>query len=400
MTAIGQTILRILAIVGKELVEVVRRPGAIISLVLGPFLILAVFGLGYNGVRRPLDTVVVIPPESGLPADAARYQELAGGGLRIVDVVADRDTAVERLRSGDVDVVVVAPVDPSARFEAGEQSTIEVVIDVVDPIEANYAGFLASGLSSAVNREILTELARDGREFALSNGDTRLERVPPELVASPTRAELVNVAPSAPGPVAFFGPAVLVLILQHLAITLIALSLVRERTSGLMDLFRVAPVSPAELMAGKLVAYGIIGGAIAAVTVALLVNAFQVPFLGDPGVLVAVIAAMLAAALGMGLVVAVVSDSERQVVQLSLLLLLASVFFSGFVLSIDEFEPFLRGIAYLLPVTHGISLVGDVMLRGGGTGAADLAAWVALMAITAVTVVGAWVVLRRSMRSV
>ncbi len=397
MTAIVQTFVRILAIVGKELVEVVRRPGAMISLVLGPFLILAVFGLGYNGVRRPLDTVVVVPPASGLPADVARYQELAGGGLRIVDVVPEREAAVERLRSGEVDVVVVAPGDPQGAFEAGEQSTIEVIIDVVDPIEANYAGFLASGLSSAVNREIITQMASDGRDLALANGDTSLEEVSPELVASPTKADLVNVAPSTPGPVAFFGPAVLVLILQHLAITLIALSLVRERTSGLMDLFRVAPVSPAELMAGKLVAFGIIGGAIAAVTVALLVKVFGVPFLGDPSVLVAALAVMLLAALGMGLLVAMVSDSERQVVQLSLLLLLASVFFSGFVLSIDEFEPFLKGIAYLLPVTHGIALVGDIMLRGDGTGPA---AWLALLAIAAVTMLLSWVLLRRSMRSV
>ena len=400
MTAIAQTVMRILAIVGKELVEVVRRPGALISLVLGPFLIMAVFGLGYNGVRRPLDTLVVIPPASELPADAARYQELAGGGLRIVDVVPDRAAAMERLQSGEVDVVVVAPADPSARFQAGEQSTIEVIVDLVDPIEANYAGFLASGLSSAVNREIITQMASDGRDLALANGDTSLERVSPELVASPTKADLVNVAPSTPGPVAFFGPAVLVLILQHLAITLIALSLVRERTSGLMDLFRVAPVSPAELMAGKLVAFGIMGGAIAAVTVTLLVKVFGVPFLGDPGVLVAVIVAMLLASLGMGLLVAVVSDSERQVVQLSLLLLLASVFFSGFVLSIDEFEPFLQAIAALLPVTHGIALVGDVMLRGGGTDATDASSWLALLAIAAITTVGSWLLLRRSMRSV
>jgi ABC-2 type transport system permease protein len=221
--------------------------------------------------------------------------------------------------------------------------------------------------------------------------------VSPDLVAAPTEARVSNIAPSSPGPVAYFGPAVLALILQHVAITLIALSLVRERTSGLMDLFRVAPVSPAELMAGKLAAYGLIGGAIATLTVTLLVQAFGVPFLGDPIVLVGAIGALTVASLGVGLVVAVVSDSERQVVQLSLLLLLASVFFSGFVLSVQEFEPFLQVLASALPVTHGIRLIGDVMLRGGQT---DVTSWIALLAITAVTVIGSWVLLRRSMRSI
>ena len=53
MRALTTTILRLLALVGKELVEVIRRPGALVSLVLGPFLIMAVFGLGYNGERQP-----------------------------------------------------------------------------------------------------------------------------------------------------------------------------------------------------------------------------------------------------------------------------------------------------------------------------------------------------------
>src|SRR3546814_2948786 len=61
------------------------------------------------------------------------------------------------------------------------------------------------------------------------------------------------------------------------------------------------------------------------------------------------------------------SDSERQAVQLSLLVLLASVFFSGFVLAVDEFTPPVRAIAYTLPVTHGIQLLQDFMLRGSTT---------------------------------
>jgi ABC-2 type transport system permease protein len=52
---------RILAFVGKELVETIRRPGAIVSLVLGPFLIMALFGVGFDGIRRPLETIVVAP---------------------------------------------------------------------------------------------------------------------------------------------------------------------------------------------------------------------------------------------------------------------------------------------------------------------------------------------------
>jgi ABC-2 type transport system permease protein len=207
---------------------------------------------------------------------------------------------------------------------------------------------------------------------------------------------LHNLAPSTPRVISFFGPAVLALILQHLAVTLVAMSLVRERTSGVMELFRISPVSAAEVLAGKVIAYGVLGAIIAFVTVGLLVVGFGIPILG-PSVLVALtIGLLLLASIGLGLVVAVVSDSERQAVQLSLLVLLASVFFSGFVLSIDEFSEPVRALAYLLPVTHGIILLQDLMLRGTTTETWEFGA---LVLIAAVTLFIAWVLMRRSMRT-
>jgi ABC-2 type transport system permease protein len=387
-------IVRLLAFIGKELIETFRRPGAIISLVLGPFLIMAVFGLGYSGIKRPLETVVVAPPSSGLPADAQTYQELAGGGLHIALVTPDRAAAEAELAAGRADVLIIAPEDPETAFRAGEQSVIEVQIDAIDPVEVNYAGFLAAGLASQVNREIIERVAEEGQGYAISAGEEGAAEIPPSVVAAPTRAELVNVAPSQPGVIAYFGPAVLALILQHLAVTLVALSLVRERTTGVIELFRIAPVSTTEVLVGKVLAFGLLGSGIAFITVALLVYGFGVPMLANEALVAATIVLLLVASLGLGLLIAVVSDSERQAVQLSLLVLLASVFFSGFVLSIEEFTEPVRAIAYMLPVTHGIRLLQDLMLRGSTTQAWE---FLALAGIAMVTLVAAWALLRRSM---
>ena len=394
MRAIVAVVIRLLAFIGKELTETFRRPGAIVSLVLGPFLIMAVFGLGYNGVKRPLETVVVAPPTSGLSQDVATYQALAGGGLRVAEVTTDRATGVARLAAGTADVVIVAPDDADARFQAGEQSVIEVLVDTVDPVAVNYAGFLAAGLASEVNRQIIERAATEGQGYALAAGETGAAEIPPSVVAAPTRAQLVNQAPSQPGVIAYFAPAVLALILQHLAVTLVALSLVRERTSGVLELFRIAPVSTGEILAGKVLAFGLLGGGIAAISLAMMVAAFAVPILGGQALIAGTIALLLVASLGLGLFIATISDSERQAVQLSLLVLLASVFFSGFVLSIDEFTPAVQAVAFTLPVTHGIRLLQDLMLRGGTQ---ETWEFLALGIIALVTLVGAWILLRRGM---
>jgi ABC-2 type transport system permease protein len=391
-----KAITRVLAFVGKEIVEVARRPGVLLSLVLGPFLVLAIFGAGYSGYRRPLNTIVVVPPDSGLPTDVAAYSEISGSGLEVTEVTTDAAAAEQRLRDRQVDVVLVAPDNVEEQFRSGQQSTIQVKVNVVDPVDQNYTTFLARALEREVNRVIVERIAEEGQTYALSAGASEAAAIPPSVVAAPTKAEIVNIAPAQPGVVQFFGTAVLALILQHMAVTLIALSVVRERTTGLFELFRVSPIRTAEMLIGKIVAFGILSAAIAGLTFALLILGFNVPMLGDGGTLAMVVTLLIVASLGLGLLVAALSDSERQAVQLSLLLLLASVFFSGFVLGTDEFTEPVRSMTALLPVTNGIQLIGDVMLRGGISSMTQVA-------VLAAEVVGytalAWLILRRVLRS-
>ena len=386
---------RVLAFVGKELVEVVRRPGALFSLILGPFLILAIFGAGYSGYRRPLNTVIVVPQGSGLPTTVDAYEDISGAGLEVTDVTTDEASAQQRLEDRQVDVVLVAPDNVEQQFRAGKQSVIQVRVNVTDPVDQNYTTFLARALEREVNRIIVEKIAEEGQTYALSKGAADAAQIPPSVVAAPTKAEVHNIAPAQPGVVQFFGTAVLALVLQHMAVTLIALSVVRERTSGLFELFRVSPIRLGELVVGKVLAFGLLSGLIALLTFALLIFGLNVPMLGDAGALAGVVALLVLASLGLGMLIAAVSDSERQVVQLSLLLL-ASVFFSGFVLGTDEFTEPVRSLTALLPVTNGIQLIGDVMLRGSVQALNTV--WILAGEIVVYTGL-AWLILRRAMRS-
>jgi ABC-2 type transport system permease protein len=372
MSAVGELVLgpvksltRITAQVRKELIQVIRRPAAFFSLVLGPFLIMALFGLGYTGVRRALDTVVVVPPAVSLPREASYYQELAGPAIHVVTVTDNPDAARTELQQSRLDMIVVAPPDLEERFRAGQRAEILIEINDVDPTNAGYADFLAQHLTKLVNQEILIRAVQEGESYALRRTGQELTDIPPDVIAAPTVSRVVNMAPVSATIVTFAAPAVLALILQHMAVTLTALSFVRERMSGALELMRVSPVNSLELVLGKYLGLGIVSAVIAVVSTLLLVGVLGVPLLGDPWLLAAVVALLVFASLGVGLIISVISDSERQAVQLSLLVLLASVFFSGFVLPVHEFRPALQVAAYSLPVTHGIALLQDVMLRGG-----------------------------------
>jgi ABC-2 type transport system permease protein len=387
-----QVATRLLAFVGKELIEVVRRPGALFSLVLGPFLIMALFGLGYNGTLSAVRATLVVAPGSGLPIDPAAYESFNVPGAELLQVVTDENAARQALRDGTIDVAIFAPTNVVADFKAGRQSTIRVEYDLVSPAKANYADVLARQLAYAVNQAIIESVATAAAADAAKLG--KVSPIAPVVIAAPTRIETANIALTTPSLTSFFGPAVLALILQHMAVTLTALSLVRERHTGIFDILRVSPISAIEIVVGKLFAFAILGGVVAAVVLGLLTTVLGVPFLGDPRIVAAAIGLLLLSSLGVGLLISVVSDSERQAVQLALLVLLGSVFFSGFLLDIEQFSAPVQVIGNLLPVTQGIRLLQDVLLRGA---TADLWRLGVLAAIAAVTLVVTWLVLRRGM---
>jgi ABC-2 type transport system permease protein len=351
--------------IGKEVVEVVRRPGALFSLIIGPFVIMGLFGIGYSGQYRPLNTVVVVPANSTLPTDPSFYQQAAGQALDVLEVTNDQPAAELELQKQQIDLVVIVPADIQSQFQAGQQSVIKVEFNELDPTRDNYARFVIEQAVNQLNQAIIAQVVGAGQQYVLqTTGNQQATTIPPEVAAAPTRADTQNIAPIQPTVVAFFAPAVLALVLQHMGVTLTALSMVRERLSGAMDLFRVAPVRSREILVGKYLAYAFFNLAIAAIVVFLLVFGLKVPILSTPGDVASVIVLLTFASLGLGLFISTIVDTERLAVQLAMLVLLASVFFSGFVLPLDQFAPWLRFIAYLLPVTHAIQLLQDFMLRG------------------------------------
>lgn len=363
MRSLFESLIRMGSFTGKELREVIRRPGVLASLVFGPFLIMFIFGLGYSGYRAPFATEIVVPENSELPREPDYYADLAPGRLDVKDVTSDADAAETRLRDGAIDLLIVAPENASTELRSGHQTTIRVAWNQIDPVYDQLAGLATSILVSSLNAEIVESAAAEGIAFAEGELGPAAD-VPPEVIARPTKAETENVAPTEPNVISFFGPAVFALVLQHLAITLTALSMVRERLSGQMDRFRVAPVSSMELLVGKYIAYAVLSLAVAAIVGVLLVGVLGVPLLGGWLPFVGIVLLLTFAALGVGLLISLIADSERQAVQLSMLVLLASVFFSGFVLPVSDFATWTQYLAYALPVTHGIGLLQEHMLRG------------------------------------
>jgi ABC-2 type transport system permease protein len=243
--------------------------------------------------------------------------------------------------------------------------------------------------------EDLAALASDVR--ALADDVEQVSTVPPDVLARPFDSETETVLPERIDPTAFFGPTSIALLLQHLALTLAALSLMRDKRTGLFEVLRVGPLSSLEILVGKFVAHIAIGGLVATALLAAAVGLLDVPMQGEVLWLVPVVLGVVAASLGLGMLLSSISSTESQAVQWAMLVLLAAMFFGGFVLSLEDLAYPVKLLSWTLPVTYGIRAFQTVMLRGEPPAVEDL---VGLAATTAVYVTLAVLALRRNLRNV
>ncbi|HEY9087070.1 MAG TPA: ABC transporter permease, partial [Anaerolineaceae bacterium] len=270
---------------------------------------------------------------------------------------------------------------------------------------SSVAALLSSVQNSATNTEDVqdkenysAEIAElDQQEKDLAELETQLaefQSISPDILTRPFTSKVYGISTLAFTPMAFFTPGVIVLLLQHITITVAALSIVRERRAGMMELFRVSPVASGQIMIGKYISYLIFGAFIALVLALLLYYGLQVPMLGSWANFALVAFLVLFASLGIGFFISLVAGTESQAVQFAMIALLLSVFFSGFILDLRYLAGPVRIVSWLLPATYGTVLLQDIMLRGSGL---QLALIGGLAAIGVVMFLVSWLLMRRKM---
>jgi ABC-2 type transport system permease protein len=210
--------------------------------------------------------------------------------------------------------------------------------------------------------EELTALAASMNELATALQESVM--LDPAVIVQPFESDTENTVSNSITPTDYFTPSSIALLLQHLALTFAALSIVRDRRTGLFELMRVGPLSSMEIIVGKTLAYLLVGCIVGGALVAASALALGVPLAGSIGFLAAVIVGVLLSSLALGMIFAIISQSESQAVQYAMLALLAGLFFSGYILPTDGLHYPIKAISYLLPVTYGISGLQAIMLRG------------------------------------
>ncbi|HOU39890.1 MAG TPA: ABC transporter permease, partial [Promineifilum sp.] len=327
--------------------------------------------LGRNYIEEINRQVLLTAADQG-KVEAAALQER---------VTAARETAAAArvaLEAGDEAAAGIAAGDLDSQLgllavAAGSGLALLGGVENTLGAETLQAQLLAiQAASAALSADTTTPVAERAASAAAIEADlaevdgvlSRYQGIDSQVLVSPFRSETLSITDVSLGPTDFFVPAVIALLLQHIAVTLAGLSIVRERQDGPLELFRASPVSAFQTLIGKFIGYLILTAVIGAVLTALVVFGLGVPMLGNWGYYALVVLALLCASLSLGFFLSLLAHTDSQAIQYAMLLLLASIFFSGFFLALYRLWEPVRAVSWALPVTYGINLLQSVMLRG------------------------------------
>ena len=153
----------------KEIFEILRQPRLVATLVVGPFLILFIFGIGYRAQSRALRTLFVVQPDSPIAAqDIQKYGESMGSTLIYAGVTANQGEALNQLQRGQVDLVIVEPGNAVSAIKNNQQAVFTLYHNEVDPAQVSYVNYLGWLYAGTVNQQILRSFAVQGQKDAVN----------------------------------------------------------------------------------------------------------------------------------------------------------------------------------------------------------------------------------------
>jgi ABC-2 type transport system permease protein len=220
--------------------------------------------------------------------------------------------------------------------------------------------------------------------------------VPAENLISPVQEKYTNLRGSPYSLVVFYAPAVLALLIQQLAVTLASLGLVRERQMGAFEMFRASPLRLSQILLGKSLAY-ILYATIAGIILTILLALLNVPTPVNVLQYLLLLLLLAAASVGVGTLISAVSRTDSQAIQLTMLVLLLSVFFTSFFLPITGFAWPAWIIALLIPMTYAVDGLQSLMLTGASP---SFIVWFGLITLTLLSYGIVLLIMRRQYRKV
>ena len=336
------------AVLLKEFIQLKRDRVSFAMIIMVPLVQLMLFGYAINTTPRNLPTAVLLQEHNDLTRSILAALE----NTRYFKVthLPRTEAEVDRLlASGSVLFAVEIPANFERAVRRGDRPAMLVAADATDPV--------ASGTAlSALGQVLQTALSHDR---AIPDSMSLPFEIRTHARYNPAAVTQLNIVPGLVGT-----------ILTMTMLIFTALSVTREIERGTMENLLSMPISPVEIMLGKIIPYVMVGFVQAAMVITIGVVLFGVPIVGSLAMLAALSTLFIATNLSIGYTFSTVAQNQLQAMQMTIMFFLPNILLSGFMFPFAGMPNWAQWVGEALPLTHYLRIVRSIMLKGSSV--ADL----------------------------
>jgi ABC-2 type transport system permease protein len=343
---------RFAAVAVKEMIQIVRDTRSLIIVIIMPVILVLLFGYGVSLDVKHVPLYVFDRDGSQQSQDLLkRFQ--ASQYFDLKRAVNSYPELVRAIDDGHAKLGLVIPPDFSDSLRSGQSVSVQALVDATDDNTANVAVNYSQAVIAGYSQDIRVEWLRD-RGVTFSG-------VPLNVEARTWYNEDLESS-------AFIVPGVLALVMSVIGAFLTSLTIAREWERGTMEQLISTPVTPLEIMLGKLVPYFVIGMFDVGVCTAIALYWFKVPFRGSLITLLVCSAMFLIVVLSLGFFISVIAKNQLAASQIALIATFLPAFLlSGFLFAIEQMPTVIQYITRVLPARYYVSALKKIFLKGTPT---------------------------------
>jgi ABC-2 type transport system permease protein len=344
-------VLKTLAIARKELRQIARDRRTLLILLFVPVFFLLIYGYALNFDIRHVRIAVQDNDRSTQSRDV--ISSFVNSGYFDLYGEVPTDALISRaIDRNEVRAVLVIPARFGHDVTNGRPTSLQLIVNGDNANTATtVVGYARSLVAAASSRYEV--------QARLGSVQGPLLTVEPRVFYNP---ELRSTLFLVPGLIAY--------IAMLTAVVSTALSIVREKEVGTMEQVRMSPIGPVPYILGKTAPYFLVSLISSMSIVVAAMVLFDMPMRGSWLVLLGVVSLFLVGALGFGLLISSIAETQQVAFQIALLTsFLPTLMLSGFIFPISSMPVFLQFVTHIVPARYFLVALRGIVLKGVGPAA-------------------------------
>jgi drug efflux transport system permease protein len=343
---------RIIPIVNKEFIELRRDKWARFRLLVPPIVQMLLFGYAATFEVYHVSTAVLDLDHSQESRELiSRFT--SSNRLDVVKVAQSQREINSAIDASNAAVALVIHAGFAELLRKGQAAPLQVIVDGTNSNTALIALGYVNTIAARFAKDYANDLAQ------------RMQGVQGMRQVQVTVEQRPWFNPDLNGRW-FFVPGVIGTLTLVIIVNLTAFAIVREREVGTLEQIMVSPIRPVEFILGKTVPFFIIGLGEAALVVAVGILWFQVPFVGNPFVLLVGTMLFLLSTLALGLLISTLCSTQQQAFSTNFFVLNPFFILSGFSFPIASMPQVLQWLTYINPLRYYLIVIRGTFLKGVG----------------------------------